>query len=335
MRVSIWVGLLFLATILVLGGCKKGKDTYKDLPKELAELSRQIDKHPKKSELYYQRAQYYYARGFIKEGFQDAASAVKLDEKNPDYRVLISDLYFAKRETDLAEESLLKAIELDPKHNEARLKLAELYYHLGMLEECNKTLDETLNLQPFNPTAHLIRAFCLKEQQDTTEMLRILQLVIDQNPNEKKAFLELGYFYQERLDPLAIQYYQNGLRVDPKDKELNFNLARLYQDLGELDAAIQQYNTILTFDPKNTNVFNNLGYIYLYYYDQYDEAIAYFTQAIEIDPNFINAICNRGVAFELSKQYSNARQDFETCTTLDPNFEPAIKGLNRLDKIKK
>ena len=55
MRVSIWVGLLFLATILVLGGCKKGKDTYKDLPKELAELSRQIDKHPKKSELYYQR----------------------------------------------------------------------------------------------------------------------------------------------------------------------------------------------------------------------------------------------------------------------------------------
>ena len=335
MRVSIWVGLLFLSTILVLGGCKKGKDPYQGLPKELAELSRQIDKHPKKSELYYQRAQYYYTRGFIQEGFQDAAKAVQLDEKNPDYRVLISDFYFATKETDLAEESLLKAIELDPKHNEARLKLAELYYHLGMLDECNSTLDETLKLQPFNPTAHLIRAFCLKETQDTTEMLRMLQLVIDQNPKEKKAFLELGYYYQERLDPLAIQYYQNGLRIDPTDKELNFNLAKLYQDLRELDAAIQQYNSILTFDPKNINVFNNLGYIYLYYYDQYDEAIAYFTKAIEIDPTFVNAICNRGVAFELSKQYSNARQDFEKCVTLDPHFEPAIKGLNRLDKIKK
>ena len=38
--------------------------------------------------------------------------------KNPDYRVLISDFYFAK-ERQTWRKSLLKAIELDPKHNEA------------------------------------------------------------------------------------------------------------------------------------------------------------------------------------------------------------------------
>ena len=42
--------------------------------------------------------------------------------------------------------------------------------------------------------------------------------------------------------------------------------------------------------------------------DNYDEAIAYFTKAIDIDPLFINALCNRGVAFELSKNYGNARK---------------------------
>jgi tetratricopeptide (TPR) repeat protein len=334
MKFSKLVFAISLFLLVVCVSCKTDKDKYKDLPKPLATLNLKIDNDPKNSDLYYQRAQYYYANGFIEEGFKDAAMAVKLDAKKSPYHVILSDFYFAKKETDLAEESLQKAIQLDPKNNDARLKLAELYYHLGMIAECNTTLDETLKLKPFNPTAHLIRAFCLKEVNDTIGMLRMLQLVIDQNPKEKKAYLELGYYYQERLNPIAIQYYQNGLRLDPKDKELNYNLAKLYQDLGELDAAIQQYNTILSFDPKNVLAFNNIGYINLVEFDNYDEAIAYFTKAIDIDPAFINALCNRGVAFELSKNYGNARKDFNACKTLDPHFEPAIKGLNRLDKIK-
>lgn len=325
---------LVLGTLFLIS-CKNDKDKYKDLPKALAELCIKIDKDPDNAALYYKRAQYYYGTGNIEDGFKDAGMAVKLDPKNSTYQVLISDFYFAKRETDLAEEALQKAIQIDPNNNDARLKLAELYYHLGMPTECNATLDEALKIKNFNPTAHLIRSFLLKEANDTIGMLRMLQLVIDQNPKEKKAFLELGYYYQERGNPLAIQYYQNALRIDPKDKEIHYNLAKLYQDLGELEAAIQQYNALLTIDPKNVYAFNNIGYIHLVYYDNYDEAIAYFTKAIDIDSTFVNAICNRGVAFELNKNYANARQDFLFCKQLDPNFEPAILGLNRLDKIKK
>lgn len=335
MKYNKFLIVLFFLITLTFISCKDNKNTYKDLPKQLAELCIQIDKDPDNAELYYKRAQYYYQAGMIEEGFKDAGVAIKLNPKNGLYHIIISDFYFAKKETDLAEESLQKAIQLDPANNDARLKLAELYYHLGMPVECNATLDEALKLKNFNPTAHLIRSFLLKEANDTIGMLRMLQLVIDQNPKEKKAYLELGYYYQERLNPIAIQYYQNALKIDPKDKEIHYNLAKLYQDLQELDAAIQQYNTLLTIDPKNIFAFNNIGYINLYYLDKYDEAIAYFTKAIDIDSTFINAVCNRGVAFELSKNYTNARQDFLYCKKLDPNFEPAILGLNRLDKIKK
>lgn len=335
MKYNKFLIVLFFLITLSLISCKDNKNKYKDLPKQLAELCIQIDKDPDNAELYYKRAQYYYQAGLIEDGFKDASVAIKLNPKNASYHIIISDFYFAKKETDLAEESLQKAIQLDPANNDARLKLAELYYHLGMPAESNATLDEALKLKNFNPTAHLIRSFLLKEANDTIGMLRMLQLVIDQNPKEKKAYLELGYYYQERLNPIAIQYYQNALKIDPKDKEINYNLAKLYQDLQELDAAIQQYNTLLTIDPKNIFAFNNIGYINLYYFDKYDEAIAYFTKAIDIDSTFINAICNRGVAFELNKNYVNARQDFLYCKKLDPNFEPAILGLNRLDKIKK
>lgn len=326
--------ILSFALSLIVLSCKDNKNKYKDLPKPLAELCLQIDKDPENGELYYKRAQYYYQNGFMDKGFDDATTAVKLDPKNAKFQILLSDFYFAKRETDLAEETLQKAIQIDPKNNDARLKLAELYFHLGMSTECNATLDEALKLKSFNPTAHLIRAFLLKESNDTIGMLRMLQLVIDQNPKEKKAYLELGYFYQQRKNPLAAQYYQNALQIDPKDKEINYNLAKFYQDMEELDAAIQQYNTLLTIDPRNIHAFNNIGYINLVYFDKYDDAIAYFTKAIDIDSTFVNAICNRGIAFKLKKEYENARQDFMYCKQIDPNFEPAIIELNKLDKIK-
>ena len=74
---------------------------------------------------------------------------------------------------------------------------------------------------------------------------------------------------------------------------------------------------------------------YLIYEQKYEEAVAFFTKAIEVDPEFVNAVCNRALAFEELGQYENARQDYLYSRKLSENFEPAIQGLNRLDKIQK
>lgn len=328
-----YVLLVFLSLVIVVFACKK-KNSYDNLPKPLAELCQKIDKDPDNSQLYYDRAVYYYDNGFMDEGFKDITQAIKIDSAISKYYVLLSDFYFSQKETDLSEESLEKAIALEPGNNEARLKLGELYFHLNMLEDCIATVEEAIRREEYNPNAYLIRAFCYKEMQDTTNMLRLLHRVIDQNPKEKKAYLELGYYYQMQNNPIAVDYYKNALNYYPQDIEINYNLARLYLDLKELDLAKEQYNYIVSFAPNDKVALNQLGYIYLYYEDKYDDAIRYFTQAISIDSTFTNAICNRGLAFELKQEYDYARQDYSYCRQIDPNFEPALKGLNRIDKIK-
>ena len=299
---------------------------------KLTQLTQQIEKNPEEAEGYYLRGQYYYENGFIDKGFDDAATAVKLDEDNTNYYVLLSDFYFAQRETDLVEETLQKAIVLDQSNNEARMKLAELYFHLSMLKECNETLDAALHEQPHNPRAHLIRAFCHKEVGDTTNMLRILQLCIDQDPSEKKAYLELGYYYQQQLNPLAIQYYQNALSIDANDLEINYNLAKIYQDLGMGDLAKAQYHHLLQIKPDNYGALNGLGFIALEFENNAEEAIGYFTRAIEIDSLYPMAVGNRALAFESLGMIEEARQDYLYCKKLDPNYTTAIEGLNRLNK---
>ena len=322
---------VFCTMLLSCGS--KNKEKYQGLPAELAELSQKIDKNPKDDKLYYQRADYYYNKGKIEEALKDMLEGIKLNAQNATYYVLLSDIYFAQKETDLTEENLEKAILLDPKNNEARLKLAELYFHLAMMDECIEVLNKAVETHPHNPKAHLIRAFCLKEQNDTTGYLRMLQLVVDQDPKEIKAFLELGYFYQKSLNPIGINYYLNALQVAPNDIEINYNLAKFYQDLEEYDKAIDQYNILLQINAKNQHALNNIGYIKLTHEEKYDEAISYFTKALEIDATYIYALYNRGIAYRLSKNYDAAKQDFIRCHEIAPQFEPAIAELEKLDKL--
>lgn len=322
-----------LALLLFFGyGCHN-KNKYADLSPELAELCLNIDKHPKKSENYYKRAQYYYSHENIDNGIADMQTAIKLQPDSSKYYVMLSDLYFAQHETDLTEEMLLKAISTDENNNEARLKLAELQFHTRQYEDCGKTIDEAVQRQPHNPKAYLIKAFMLKDMQDTVGYLRMLQLVIDQDPRETKAFLELGYFYQQKNDPIAISYYQNGLKADPNNVELHYNLGKMFQDMDKLEEAEQEYKTAIAIDSTHIPSLNNLGYMYLDDNTKYEEAVKLFTQVLQINPQFVYALCNRGVAYECLGNYVAARKDYEETLKLATNFEPAIKGLNRLDKL--
>lgn len=300
---------------------------------ELAKLCKAIDKNPKNPEAYYSRATYYYNRGYIDEAKTDMFECLKLDDKTAKYFILMSDIYFAEKETDQTEEMLQRAIAIEPKNNEARLKLAELYFHLRMFTECNSTLDAALQQEKFNPKVHLIRGFCLKEMQDTVGAMRMFQLCIDQNPSEVKAFLELGYFYQQKLDPIAADYYRNALLVEPDNAEINFNLAKLYQDLGETEKAIEQYKIVLKIKEDHLPALNNLGYVYMVDMNQYDEALALFNRAVSTEPRFVEALCNRAVCYECMEKYDKARENYNAALKILPNYEEAVAGLNRLDKL--
>ena len=326
----------FLVILTLLSFSCTNKNKYKDLPEELAKLSINIEKHPKNAENYYKRADYYYRNKQIEKGIQDIQQAVNLQPDSSKYYVKLSDFYFAMQETDLTEEMLQKAISVDENNNEARLKLAELQYLTRQYDDCDKTISEALKRQPHNPKAILTKAFMLKDLNDTVGYIRMLQLVIDQNPKEIKAYLELGYFYQMKNDPMAISYYQNGLRYDPNNVELHSNLAKMFQDMGKFDEAEQEYKTAISIDSTDLRSLNNLGYIYINdYFKKYDEAVDLFTRAINVNPNFFYALCNRGIAYELAGNYVAARKDYEETLKLSTNFEPAILGLNRLDKIQR
>ena len=69
-----------------------------------------------------------------------------------------------------------------------------------------------------------------------------------------------------------------------------------YYGRGEFDQAIASYSKAIELDPKYENAYNNRG---LAYDDQgkFDQAIADYSMAIELDPKYIDAYYNRGIAY--------------------------------------
>ena len=326
---------LFISILTVLLCCIScNSHKYNNIPEPLAELCKKIDKSPNNSDLYQQRAEYYLGKKQINEALADILHAIKLNDKNSAYYVTLADIYLVKTETDMVEEALQKAIAID-NYNEAYLKLAELYFFQQMYDECDKTIEKAVRLQNHNPKAYLTKAAMLKEIGDTTGWLRMLQLVIDQDPKEVLAYSDLAYYFQKKLDPLAISYYKNALEITPNDKILNYNLGRLYQDLCEYDLAKEQYENLIAIDPNSYPAYNSLGYIALNFEENFEDAVRYFSKAIEIDSLYDQAWCNRGIAYEYLKAWDLARADFLKCRKINPNNKGAITELNRLDAMKK
>jgi lipoprotein NlpI len=99
--------------------------------------------------------------------------------------------------------------------------------------------------------------------------------------------------------------------------------------------AKEQYHNLIALDPNSYPAYNSLGYIALVFEDKYEEAVQYFSKAIEIDSLYDQAWCNRGIAYEYLEQWQKARADFLQCNKINPLNENAINELNRLDQMKK
>jgi tetratricopeptide (TPR) repeat protein len=143
----------------------------------------------------------------------------------------------------------------------------------------------------------------------------------------------LGLLYQEFNDTLAIQYYQTVARLSPKDPQPYYNMGYFYQENKNYAKALEKYNYILrNIDSKYVNAYFNQGYIYLMYLNDYGKAMAYFDSVLMIEPNKVEAIYNKGLCYEKLHDYTSARSLYIKAKSIVPNYELAIKGLNRLDK---
>lgn len=323
--------VLLIGSTTSCGGKKSSSTNGNDsIVNKLDILNEQIENDPNNANLYYERANYYYAIRNAKDAGLDIAKAIELDSMIAKFHLLQSDIFYATNQVDKAQTAIEKSIKLDPKSEEANLKMGELKFYLKNYKDAFKYLDEALRINKYNAKTYFIKGMCFKENGDTGLAISSFRTCIEQDPQFFHGYMQLGNLMAAQNNPLAENYYLNAIEVNNTQIEAFYALGYYYQEHGRSDDAIKVYGDLLKMDPKNAPTIHNIGYIHLFKKSDPAKSLQYFTDALNIDPRLDNAQYHRGVAYQQLGNKEPAIADFKKVLERNPDFQLAKDRLKEL-----
>jgi len=133
-------------------------------------------------------------------------------------------------------------------------------------------------------------------------------------PEQMKAMAD------KQAEPLLEQ-----LKSKPNDAALLAQVGNVYYDAQIFPVAIEYYQKVLAIDPKNAAVRTDMATA-MFYSSDFDHAIAEFDHALKDDPKNGNALFNRGIAkWQGKMDVKGAVADWELLLKENPNYEQADK----------
>lgn len=301
---------------------------------ELKAINQRILESPSDPALYNERAKIYLSFKQYEDAINDCKRAVRIDSTTADYYLTEADVFFAANESRNAKETLEKIVRKFPENTDGLLKLGELYYFVKQYENAFTAINKALKLNENLAKAYYLKGNIYKETGDTAKAISSLETAIDQDNQNYGAFLDLGIIYGARKNTIALEYYDNAIRIKPTATDALYAKAKLLQDLNKIDEAVALYEQILKMDAGNEFSLYNLGAINLGVKKDAEKAVEYFTKAIDANPKYAEAYFARGVCYEELKDKTNAYADYQMCLQLKPNYEPAVDALNNIGKSK-
>ncbi|MFT4680662.1 MAG: tetratricopeptide (TPR) repeat protein [Granulosicoccus sp.] len=293
-------------------------------------ISALINESPNNADLLHERGKMFIAAGDLSVALGDLGRAIMIDSTQSDYFLTLSDIYFKGNKPAKSMTALKRAGAIAPNDPEVPLRLAEFYLYIQNYTEAVNATNEALALDNRNDRAYFLKGFCYKEVGDTMKAVEQFQRAVENNADYVDAYVELAILYDIKGDPVAEQYYQNALKVEPDSKEALYGLGLHYQDTDRLNEAMQTYTKLVQFHPDYSSAFYNMGFINYEFVKDRNQALSYFDAAVQVNPDYISAIYMRGLCFEALGDVSKAKREYQFALQKDPGFQLALDGLKRL-----
>jgi cytochrome c-type biogenesis protein CcmH/NrfG len=136
------------------------------------------------------------------------------------------------------------------------------------------------------------------------------------------------------LNESQVTALKNIAERDPSNVQVRVELGNLYFDAERYQDAIQWYEQAVKLNPKDPDVSTDLGVSY-YYTDQPDRALAQFNASLSVDPKHTKTWLNMGIVRAFGKQdLSGAAEAWEQVVKLAPTSPEGQAARRALDNLK-
>lgn len=266
----------------------------------------------------------------------------KLDEAHIDYEAVL------RKSPDnpeaLQQLSIIEPIKRDV--IEARDAM-----NMGDYPRAIESLGKAIEIAPWDPDLRMMRADCHKQMGDYISAISDIKpttKLISDNTGAYLQLSELHYDMGELED--ALREIRECLKLDPDHKEcfpfykkmkkLNKQMTTA-QDLinrGEYEEALSKLKQALKTESRIPSLVGALRRQMCHCHlklQNPNDAIRQCNEALKLDENDVDALCDRAEANILNEQYDEAVNDYQKAKNINENLHKVQEGLERALRLQK
>lgn len=242
---------------------------------------------------------------------------------------------------------------------------AEGYWGLGEYQQANDEFRTAVAQSGTNALYRVRWGRLLRERFNDADAEGLFKEALQRDPNSAQAYLGLALVSADGFDGKAIQYTAKALALDPKLVEAHELMANLALEDSDTAQAAQQadealklssdaldamaihaaievladrlpdawFAKIRAVNPSYGEAWAMVAHHLVLNY-RYQDAIAYYQKAVELDPTLWAARSELGVNLMRLGQAENARRQLEMCYDAGYRNAATINSLRLLDTYK-
>ncbi len=160
-----------------------------------------------------------------------------------------------------------------------------------------------------------------------------LEFALELDSTSSFIYSSLGWLYSELGEnSTSDSFYTKALEIDPLNPTILNNFAySLIERAVKLDYAKQLIELALGFYPKEPNFLDTYGWLF-YRLGNYDLAIKYISESIQIDGTRAEPYMHLGEIYQVIGNIELARKCYEKASSIEPNDLEIIYKLQELTK---
>ncbi|WP_108671133.1 tetratricopeptide repeat protein [Peribacillus acanthi] len=284
-----------------------------------------LEGYPNEGELIITLAELYMEQDREEEALQLLSQVKQDDEMFASALLLEADLYQMQGLSEVAEQKLAKAKLTLPNEPIVDFALAELYYQEGRfgraIDSYKKVRESHVELAGVNIDQRLAESYSNSGQFE--EALPYYELAIA-DKTELNTLFEYGFTaYQAGYPTKAIQLLTELKNMDHEYHSLYVPLASAYEQLEELEQALETMEQGIKVDEFNKELFFKAGKLALKL-QKTEKGIEFFRQAIALDPGYLEASLTLIKIFQHEERYDEVVETIESIRKYgedDPQFD--------------
>jgi tetratricopeptide (TPR) repeat protein len=165
---------------------------------------------------------------------------------------------------------------------------------------------------------------------DQAGRLAHLQQLLKLHPRDKRAQAQMAFYYQSiGDDATANRYFNESIRLDPKYAPAYNNMGYSYMALGKYPEADSAFKMYIKLIPNNPNPYDSYAE-FLLRSGKYDESIKQYGMALAKDPTFVSSYRGIGNDYAYKSDYTKAREYYQMMfdkSTNDFNRDQALSSM--------